>query len=55
MWEAIATKMYLPLKTFTHKAYGQRLTAIELRNMSGQNGYGAENLQHSGWRQQYGQ
>jgi hypothetical protein len=31
--------MYPALKTFFHEAYGRRLTAIELHNTMGQNGY----------------
>ncbi len=38
-WEATATKTYPALKTFFQEAYGRRLTAIELRNTMGQNGY----------------
>ena len=38
-WEATAHKTYPALKTFFHEAYGRRLTAIELRNTAGQNGY----------------
>jgi hypothetical protein len=38
-WEATATKTYPALKTFFQEAYGRRLTAIELCNTMGQNGY----------------
>jgi hypothetical protein len=38
-WEATATKTYPALKTFFQEAYGRRLTAIKLRNTTGQNGY----------------
>jgi hypothetical protein len=38
-WEETATKTYPALKMFFHEAYGWRLTAIELRNTTGQNGY----------------
>jgi hypothetical protein len=38
-WEAMANKTYPALKTFFHKAYRQRLSALELRSMPEQNGY----------------
>ncbi|KAL3823120.1 hypothetical protein ACHAXA_006450 [Cyclostephanos tholiformis] len=38
-WDATAVKTYPALKTFFHEAYGRRLTAIELRSTTGQNGY----------------
>jgi hypothetical protein len=38
-WDATAMKTYPALKTFFHEAYGRRLTAIELRSTTGQNGY----------------
>jgi hypothetical protein len=40
LWEAMATKMYLALKTFIHQAYRWHLAAIKLSNTLGQNGYG---------------
>jgi hypothetical protein len=43
-WEALATKMYPILKTFIHEVYGQCLTAMALRSMSGQNGYANKNM-----------
>lgn len=38
-WDATANKTYPALKTIFHEAYGRRLTAIELCNTTGQNGY----------------
>jgi hypothetical protein len=46
-WEAMATKTYPALKMFIHKVYGCHLTAMELRNMSGQNGYGLKQNIHN--------
>jgi hypothetical protein len=43
-WEAMATKTYPALKTFFQEAYGCRLTMIELRSMTGQNGYTNNNI-----------
>jgi hypothetical protein len=43
-WEAKATKTYPALKTFIHKAYGWRLTAMALRSMAGQNGYALQTI-----------
>jgi hypothetical protein len=44
VWKAMANKMYPALKTFFDKAYGQRLMALELRSMSGQNGYTSQTM-----------
>ncbi len=38
-WDAMPNKMYPILKTFVHEAYTRRLTSIQLRNTSGQQGY----------------
>jgi hypothetical protein len=43
-WEAMANKTYPALKTLFHKAYGQHHTALELRSMSGQNGYASQTM-----------
>jgi hypothetical protein len=37
-------KSYPILKTFIHEAYSRRLTAMQLRNMAGQQGYGQQNM-----------
>ncbi len=41
-WEAMANTTHPALKTFFHEAYGQRLTALELRSMSGQKRYASQ-------------
>ncbi len=43
-WELMANKMYPALKTFFHKAYKQRLMALELRSKSGQNRYASQTM-----------
>ncbi len=44
VWEAMANKTYPALKTFSSKAYGRHLTALELCSMSGQNGYASQTI-----------
>jgi hypothetical protein len=43
-WESMANKTHRALKMFIHKAYRQRLTALELRGTSGQNGYTSQTI-----------
>jgi hypothetical protein len=43
-WEAMPIKSYRILKTLIHEAYSRRLTAKQLRNTSGQQGYVQQNL-----------
>jgi hypothetical protein len=38
-WDAITPKSYPALKTFIHEAYTRRLTALQLRNTTGTQGY----------------
>ena len=38
-WDTIIPKTYPALKTFIHEAYTRRLTALQLRNTTGQQGY----------------
>jgi hypothetical protein len=38
-WESMSVKSYPILKTFIHEAYSRRLTAMQLRNTVGQQGY----------------
>ena len=38
-WDAMAIKTYPALKTFIHEAYTRRLTALQLRNTTGTQGY----------------
>ncbi len=45
-WEAITTKTYPALKTFIHEAYTHRLTALQLRNTTGTQGYAPHNNQN---------
>jgi hypothetical protein len=45
-WEAITTKTYPALKTFIHEAYTRRLTALQLQNMTGTQGYAPHNNQN---------
>jgi hypothetical protein len=45
-WEAITTKTYPALKTFIHEAYTRRLTALQLRNTIGTQGYAPHNNQN---------
>jgi hypothetical protein len=44
MWEVMPVKSYLILKTFIHEAYSRRLTAMQLRNTAGQQGYIQQNM-----------
>ena len=46
IWEATAQKTYPALKTFMHKAYGRRLTAMALQSTPGQNGYSNQTMYH---------
>jgi hypothetical protein len=43
-WEATAVKTYPILKTFVHEAYSRSLTAVQLRNTAGQQGYVNQNI-----------
>ncbi len=43
-WEAVTPKTYPALKSFIHRAYGRRLTAMALRSTSGQNGYANQTI-----------
>ncbi len=46
MWDAITPKTYPALKTFIHKVYTCCLTALQLRNTTGQQGYVPNNNQN---------
>ncbi len=43
-WEPMPVKSYPILKTFIHEAYSRRLTAMQLQNMAGQQGYVQQNM-----------
>jgi hypothetical protein len=43
-WEVTAVKTYPILKTFIHEAYSRHLTAMQLRNTAGQQGYVNQNI-----------
>jgi hypothetical protein len=43
-WESMPVKSYPILKTFIHEAYSRRLTAMQLRNTAGQQGYVQQNM-----------
>jgi hypothetical protein len=43
-WEATVVKTNPILKTFIHEAYSRRLTAMQLRNTAGQQGYVNQNI-----------
>jgi hypothetical protein len=43
-WEGRPIKSYPVLKIFIHEAYTRRLTAIQLSNMAGQQGYIQQNI-----------
>jgi hypothetical protein len=43
-WEVTVVKMYPILKTFIHEAYSRCLTAMQLRNTAGQQGYINQNI-----------
>ena len=45
-WDAIPIKTYPALKTFIHEAYTRRLTALQLRNTTGTQGYAPNNNQN---------
>ncbi len=46
-WDAITPKTYPALKTFIHEAYTRRLTALQLRNTTGRQGYVPNNNQNT--------
>jgi hypothetical protein len=45
-WEMITPKMYPALKMLIHKAYTRRLTAMQLHNTAGLQGYAPNNNQN---------
>ena len=45
-WDAITPKTYPTLKTFIHKAYTRCLTALQLQNTTGTQGYAPYNNQN---------
>jgi hypothetical protein len=45
-WDATTIKTYPALKTFIHEAYTRRLTALQLRNTTGTQGYAPNNNQN---------
>ncbi len=45
-WDAIPNKTWPVLKTFVHGAYARKLVALNIRNMTGQQGYVPQNMYH---------